>query len=79
MGSSLGWEDFLGQKTAAHPSILAWEVPWTQEPSGLQPMVHKELDMAEHKHTHTYATTLDSVIFKCTWDAYEEDKLYARP
>ena len=38
---------------------------------GYSPWRHKELDMAEH--THTYATTLDSVIFKCTWEAYEED------
>ena len=38
---------------------------------GYSPWRHKELDMAEH--THTYTTTLDSVIFKCTWEAYEED------
>ena len=33
---SLGWEDPLEKELATHPSILAWEIPWTKEPSGLQ-------------------------------------------
>ena len=32
---SLGWEDPL-EKTATHSSILAWEIPWTEGPGGLQ-------------------------------------------
>ena len=35
---SLGWEDPLEEDMAAHSSILAWRVPWTQEPGGLQSM-----------------------------------------
>ena len=35
---SLGWEDTLEEDMAAHSSILAWRVPWTEEPSGLQSM-----------------------------------------
>ena len=35
---SLGQEDPLGKKMAAHSSILAWEIPWTGEPGGLQCM-----------------------------------------
>ena len=31
-----GWEDPLGKKMATHCSILAWEIPWTGEPSGLE-------------------------------------------
>ena len=31
---SLGWEDPLEKETAAHSSILAWEIPWTEEPVG---------------------------------------------
>ena len=38
---------------AAHSSILAWEIPWTEEPDGYSPRGHKESDMAEHSHTHT--------------------------
>ena len=32
----LGWEDPLEKGMATHSSILAWEVPWTEEPGGLQ-------------------------------------------
>ena len=33
---SLGWEDPLEEGMAAHSSILAWRIPWTDKPSGLQ-------------------------------------------
>ena len=32
----LGWEDPLEKEMVAHSSILAWEIPWTEEPGGLQ-------------------------------------------
>ena len=32
--SSLGWKDLLEKEMAAHSSILAWEIPWTEEPGG---------------------------------------------
>ena len=32
----LGWEDPLEKGVATHPSILAWRIPWTQEPGRLQ-------------------------------------------
>ena len=35
---SLGWEDPLEEGVATHSSILAWEIPWTEEPGGLQPL-----------------------------------------
>ncbi|CAI9166963.1 unnamed protein product [Rangifer tarandus platyrhynchus] len=35
---SLGREDLLEKEMANHPSILAWELPWMEEPGGLQPM-----------------------------------------
>ena len=35
---SLGQEDPLEEKMATHSSILAWEIPWTEEPDGLQSM-----------------------------------------
>ena len=34
----LGWEDPLEKEMATHSSILAWEIPWTEEPGGLQSM-----------------------------------------
>ena len=33
---SVGWEDYLEKKMATHSSILAWRIPWTEEPGGLQ-------------------------------------------
>ena len=35
---SLGWEDPLEEEMATHSSTLAWRIPWTEEPSGLQSM-----------------------------------------
>ena len=35
---SLGQEDPLEQEIAAHSSILAWRIPWTEEPGGLRPV-----------------------------------------
>ena len=34
----LGREDPLEEEVATHSSILAWEIPWTEEPGGLQSM-----------------------------------------
>ena len=36
VGSSLGWEDPLEEGMATHCSVLAWRIPWTEEPGGLQ-------------------------------------------
>ena len=33
---SLGWEDLLEKEMATHSSILAWRIPWTEEPGRLQ-------------------------------------------
>ena len=38
-GLSLGWEDPLEKEMATHFTILAWEIPWTEELGGLQSMV----------------------------------------
>ena len=44
---SLGVEDPWEKVLATHSSILAWRIPWTEEPGGLQSMGHKEIDMTE--------------------------------
>jgi len=33
---SLGWEDFLEKVMAVHSSVVAWRIPWTEEPGRLQ-------------------------------------------
>ena len=35
---SLGWEDPLEKEMATHSSILAWRIPWAEEPGGLKSM-----------------------------------------
>ena len=42
---SLDQEDPLGKEMAIHSSMLAWRIPWTKEPSGLQSMGSQESDM----------------------------------
>ena len=47
---SLGQEDPLEEEMATNSSILAWEIPWTEGPGGLQSMgSQKELDMTWFK------------------------------
>ena len=45
--SILGQEDPLEEEMATCSSILAWKIPWTEEPDGLQSMGKQELDTAE--------------------------------
>ena len=44
---------------ATHSSILAWRIPWTEEPGGLQAMGSQRVghDCATNTHTHTHALT----------------------
>ena len=44
---SLSWEKPLEKEVATHSSILAWRVPWTEEPGGLHFIGHKESDATE--------------------------------
>ena len=48
---SLGWEDLLEEEMATHSSILAWRIPWAEEPGrlqsiGLQRVRHNRSDLA---------------------------------
>ena len=56
----MGQEDPLEKGMATHSSILAWRIPWTEEPGGLQSMRLQRIDMTElltHTYTHTYTHT----------------------
>ena len=55
---SLSWEDPLEKEMAAHSSILAWKIPWTQSLVGYSPWGHKESDMTEQLHF----TSLNEII-----------------
>ena len=47
----LGWEDPLEKEMATHSIILAWRIPWTEEPSRLQSMGSQESDTIEQLST----------------------------
>ena len=51
---SLGQEDALEKEMTTHSSILAWRIPWTEEPEGLQVMGLQRLgyNWAWHFHFH---------------------------
>ena len=55
---SLGWEDPLEDKMATYSSILAWTIPWTWKPGGLQSMHCKEAAATEE--TERACTTVNS-------------------
>ena len=50
----LGWEDPLEEGRAAHSSILAWRIPWTEEPGRLQSAALKRVktEVTEHTQMH---------------------------
>ena len=49
---SLGQEDPQERKTATHSSILAWRIPWTEDPGGLQSMESQRVEhnLATRQH-----------------------------
>ena len=51
---SLGWEDSLEKEMATDSSILAWRIPWTEEPGGLQSMwSQSQTQLSDEAHTHS--------------------------
>ena len=50
---SLGGEDSLDKAMATHSSILAWRIPWREEPGRLQSMGRKESDSTEQLSLHS--------------------------
>ena len=66
---SLGWEDPLEEGMATHFSILAWRIPWTEEPGGLQSM---QVQRAGHDwetfiHFFIVPCTGPSLWYACSW------------
>ena len=51
---SLGGEDPLEKGMAAHSSVLAWEIPWTEEPGGLQSLGSQRV--GQDQTTNTFNT-----------------------
>ena len=51
----MGWEDPLEEGMATHCSILAWRIPWTEEPGGLQSMGPVAKNQIQLKQLSTHA------------------------
>ena len=65
---SLGWEEPLEEKMASHSSVLAWNIPWAEEPGVLQSMGHKVLDTTELLSTQAW------IVFLADWVFVEQTK-----
>ena len=69
---SLGREDPLEKGMATHFSILAWRIPWTEKPDGLQSMGLERVghDWVTNTHTHTHTQGEDdfSLFFTVGWE-----------
>ena len=53
---SLSLEDPLEEEMATHSSVLAWRIPWSEEPGGLQSTWLQRVGLTEHAHTHSLST-----------------------
>ena len=66
----LGWEDPLGKEMATHSSILAWRIPWTEEPGGLESMGLQESDTTKrlnHRCGGDGCATLSMCLILLNW------------
>ena len=60
---SLGWRDPLEKGMANHFSILAWKIPWTEEPGWLQPMGSQRVEHSlESEHTQSFSSHLSGQV-----------------
>ena len=61
---SLGWEDPLQDEMATHSSILAWEIPWTEEPGRLQSRESQRV-----RHDWACTQDIDNILNHILWGA----------
>ena len=63
---SLGWEDPLEEEMGTHSSILAWKIPWTGEPGGLQSIA---LQRVRHNWAHSTPNIINSEHWRMCFDS----------
>ena len=61
---SLGQEDPLEKGMANHPSVLAWEIPWTEDPRGLQAMGSQKVGHDRPTNTLTFQVLSRLIMFR---------------
>ena len=69
---SLGWEDPLEKEMATHSNILAWKIPWTEEPGGLRSMRLQELDGLAIKPSPPWASIVAQLVknLPAVWETW---------
>ena len=74
----MGQEDPLEKELATHSSILAWRIPWTEEPVGYSLCGPKESDTTEQlKHIHTDVYHIFIVMYKNMYFIHKNMHVYA--
>ena len=63
---SLGWEGALDRGMATHSSVLAWRVPWTEEPGGLQ-------SLGSHRVRQGWATEHEHSIYRASLNLQKQN------
>ena len=61
---SLGWEDPLEKGMATHSSVLAWKIPWTEEPGGIQ-------STGSQRDKYNWTTKPFTVTLSMLWELYD--------
>ena len=61
---SLGWEDPLEEGMATHSSILAWKIPWGEEPGRLLSLVSQRVDMTEQLSPAQQSLRFNSIVVR---------------
>ena len=73
---SLGQEDPLEDEMATHSSILAWKIPWSEEPGGLQ---STGLQRVGHNWASTHTRAYDRIMTDKTGEKFSWDPLQSFP
>ena len=62
-----------GRGHGTHSSILAWRIPWTEEPGGLQSIVSQRVghNRSDFAHTHTHIQRPTGISLKILWGLYK--------
>ena len=77
---SLGQKDPLEEEMATHSSILAWEIPWTEEPGGLPSMgSQSQTRLSIQTHIYTQASFLEWRLMKEVREAWAQGSFYQVP
>ena len=58
-----------------HSNILAWKIPWAEEPGALQPMGCKESETTELLNTHTVSDSMGKLRRKIFWKIFQFQRL----